>query len=220
VSLACLSCHDGTIALDALINAPGSGGFNVGNRDSTDPAFAGNSLDGISFTGPGVNTTTSAINGGNRPTSTAGGGFLGGLNNFVGGPGMEPFPNLTRDLTDDHPISMRMSAADPQFAEAILFSPAVGQIAPVKRFTDAQLPTDKRDQVRLYNSDGTNIDYVECASCHNPHTPRTTFLRLPTTPASLAAPGNGDVTPITGASRNLNHEPNQGSLICLTCHQK
>jgi hypothetical protein len=24
----------------------------------------------------------------------------------------------------------------------------------------------------------------------------------------------------TGATRNLNHEPNQGSLICLTCHQK
>ncbi|MDH4100023.1 MAG: hypothetical protein OEV28_05555, partial [Nitrospirota bacterium] len=27
VSLACLSCHDGTIALDALRNAPGSGNF-------------------------------------------------------------------------------------------------------------------------------------------------------------------------------------------------
>ena len=220
VSLACLSCHDGTIALDALINAPGSGGFNVANREPLAQDSNGASLDGITFTGPGVNATTSAINGGNRPTSTAGGGFLGGLNDFVGGPGMEPFPNLTRDLTDDHPISMRMSAADPQFTEARGNSPAVGQIAPVKRFTDAQLPTDKRDQVRLYNSDGTNIDYVECASCHNPHTPRTTFLRLPTTPASLAAPGNGDVTPITGASRNLNHEPNQGSLICLTCHQK
>jgi hypothetical protein len=221
VSLACLSCHDGVIALDALINAPGSGGFNSTNRDPLTGASPGAGLDGITFTGPGV-ALDGSLNDSppDRPSTTDGGGFLGGAADYVGGPGMTPFPNLTRNLSDDHPISMRMSVDDPQFAEAILFSPAVGQIAPVKRFANAQLPTDKRDQVRLYNSDGTNIDYVECASCHNPHTPRTTFLRLPTTPASLDAPGNGDVTPITGASRNLNHEPNQGSLICLTCHQK
>lgn len=29
VSLACLSCHDGTVALDAFLNAPGSGGVNA-----------------------------------------------------------------------------------------------------------------------------------------------------------------------------------------------
>ncbi|MBI5043270.1 MAG: hypothetical protein HZC10_05460 [Nitrospirae bacterium] len=49
VSLACLSCHDGTIALDALRNAPGSGGF------STTPTSQGWTFSGIS-TSPGNNT--------------------------------------------------------------------------------------------------------------------------------------------------------------------
>lgn len=230
VSLACLSCHDGVIALDALINAGGSGGFQPANRATLGGTSAGTSL-GLTFNGGCVDSTKS-LKEGDRPAGP--GGYNGGLNDFVGGcatGGMEPFPNLTRDLTDDHPISMRMPAADPQFVEALAGSSTVlGNIRPVKRGASYQLPTDKRDMVRLYNSGSvttggttaTSVDWVECASCHNPHTPRTTFLRLPTTPSDLAAPGNGNaVTPYTGTGgRDLNHEPNQGSLICLTCHQK
>ncbi|MEW6684493.1 MAG: hypothetical protein AB1451_16480 [Nitrospirota bacterium] len=231
VSLACLSCHDGTIALDALINAPGSGGFNAANRSSVSGTSTGARLDGISFTGPGVDPATESLNEGLRPSTTTGGGFAGGLNDFVGGPGMEPFPNLTRDLRDDHPISVRMPPAnvDPQFADAITNSPTTtGNIRPMQRL-GATLPPDKRDQIRLYNSgisSGTtvSVDWVECASCHNPHTPRTTFLRLPSLPndpnLAVTNPADGDVTPVVGATRNLNHEPNQGSLICLTCHEK
>jgi len=223
VSLACLSCHDGTIALDALINAPGSGGFVVGNRDgsaiSSDP--------NINFSGGGVDGGTggnSSMMEGNRPVSTGTDPYLGGLNNFVSGGsapfGMEPFPNLTQDLRDDHPISMRMPPNDPQFDDARTASATTSaNIRPVKR-AGTVLPTDKRDQIRLYNTD-SNLDWVECASCHNPHTPRTTFLRLP---SIAGGAGNGEISPAyaTGATnpRTLNHEPNQGSLICLTCHQK
>jgi hypothetical protein len=223
VSLACLSCHDGTIALDALINAPGSGGFNVTNKNTiTDPLSSAARLDSISFnSGPGVDATES-LNDAERPSTTTGGGFTGGLADFVGGPGMAPFPNLGRDLTNDHPISMRMpsGAIDPQFDDAMTNSPAAqGNIRSIAR-AGTVVPADKRDQVRLYNSDATTIDWVECASCHNPHTPRTTFLRLP----SLASAATGTESPAyaTGATgaRDLNHEPNQGSLICLTCHQK
>lgn len=230
VSLACLSCHDGVIALDALINAPGSGGFNAANRANiTDTTASGQGLDAITFNNPsGVDADGSLRSGLERPSSTTGGGFSGGLNDFVGGSGMEPFPNLTRNLTDDHPISIRMPSTDPQFTDALnssnTFSPG-GNVRYVSR-SGAQSPPDARDRIRLYNSGpgspggGTSVDWVECASCHNPHTPRTTFLRLPSVPQGLAAPGNGDVTPISVATRNLNHEPNQGSLICLTCHQK
>ena len=35
ISLACLSCHDGTQAMDNIINAPGSGGFNATGGDVT-----------------------------------------------------------------------------------------------------------------------------------------------------------------------------------------
>ena len=227
VSLACLSCHDGTIALDALINAPGSGGFNATNKSPLTGTSTGARLDGISFTGAGVDSTES-LKEGDRPSTTAGGGFLGGLNDFVGGTGgMEPFPNLSRNLTDDHPISMRMPSADLQFKDALTNSPAPdGNIRAVRR-SGATYATDKRDRIRLYNSGNSSgttvsVDWVECASCHNPHTPRTTFLRLPSLPNDLTVtdPADGEVTPIATAGRNLNHEPNQGSLICLTCHQK
>lgn len=230
VSLACLSCHDGTIALDAMINAPGSGGFIPNNRNPLTGTSAGTSLATITFNGAGVDSTKSLREGDRPPSpsppSNPEQGFLGGLNDFVGGTGgMEPFPNLSRNLTDDHPISMRMPSTDPQFTDALNNSPpAARNIRPVRR-SGAQLPTDKRDWVRLYNSgvsSGTSVsvDWVECASCHNPHTPRTTFLRLPSTPQGLVAPADGDVIPVSGATRNLNHEPNQGSLICLTCHEK
>lgn len=219
VSLACLSCHDGTIALDALINAPGSGGFVVGNKDgsaiSSDP--------NISFGGGGIDSSQT-MREGPRPASTDPDPFLGGLNNFVSDGstsfGMEPFPNLTQDLRDDHPISMRMPAADPQFKDALDNSTTTSaNIRPVKR-ANTILPTDKRDQIRLYNTTST-LDWVECASCHNPHTPRTTFLRLPSI-ASGAEYGEGApaYAGTTVTPRTLNHEPNQGSLICLTCHEK
>ena len=224
VSLACLSCHDGTIALDALINAPGSGGFVVGNRDgsaiSSDPNinFSGGGVDG------GAGGTSSMMEG-NRPASTGTDPYLGGLSNFVSGGtspfGMEPFPNLTKNLSDDHPISMRMPAAadDPQFtdARANLTLSTGGNVRYVKRNATSQLPTDTRDRIRLYNTD-SNVDWVECASCHNPHTPRTTFLRLPSLPTAAVGTERPAYTAATG--RDLNHEPNQGSLICLTCHEK
>jgi hypothetical protein len=230
VSLACLSCHDGTIALDALINAPGSGGFNGANRGTvTGP---GQGVDGITFNSltPGVDADGS-LKDTDRASTTAGGCYnenpdANGLDCFVGGSlGMAPFPNLGRDLRDDHPISMRMPDTDPQFDEALAgsqLSPG-GNVRYVKR-TGFTAPTDPRDTIRLYNSGGTNtgttVDWVECASCHNPHTPRTTFLRLPSTPPGITPAGNGETAVAAGATRNLNHEPNQGSLICLTCHQK
>lgn len=222
VSLACLSCHDGVIAFDALINAPGSGGFQPSNRATLANDSQGTNLNGISFSGPGVDGTES-FKEGDRPAGD--GGFLGGLNDFVnpGSLGMAPFPNLTRDLRDDHPISMRMPDTDPQFTDALgnLENPpgATANIKGVKR-AGRVMPSDKRDWIRLYNTDGTNSDWVECASCHNPHTPRTTFLRLPSITSAQGGPASGDETPVNGSARDLNHEPNQGSLICLTCHQK
>ena len=50
VSLACLSCHDGTVALDAFQNAPGSGGGVVGSEGYTfTGAGAGNIFPTASF---------------------------------------------------------------------------------------------------------------------------------------------------------------------------
>jgi hypothetical protein len=175
VSLACLSCHDGTIALDALINAPGSGGFVVGNKDGTNITSNPN----IGFSGGGVDSTES-MREGSRPPSTGVDPYLR-LNNFVSDGsssfGMEPFPNLTQDLRDDHPISMRMPVADPQFTDALNNStqprPTSGRSSEPAQFCR---PTNA---IRSGFTTPRRRWTGWSASCHNPHTPRTTFLRLP-----------------------------------------
>lgn len=254
VSLACLSCHDGTISFDALINPPGSGGFIPGNL--TDTAGSGTRMTGMTFTGFGADTDANGtMDEAQRPQQLTG-GFLGGLNNFVTtvtADGMTPYPNLTLDLRDDHPISMQMpgdAGEDPQFRDVFINSASnldgLGvngtNIRFVSRYAaaDRTWSTDKRDRIRLYpSSSAANVsEYVECASCHNPHTPRTVFLRLPTInkneftgAADFTGGGFGTTlvrtpgfTPIfnsgTGAADDLSHSPNQGSLVCLSCHQK
>ncbi|MBI3811979.1 MAG: hypothetical protein HY283_07225 [Nitrospirae bacterium] len=219
VSLACLSCHDGTVALDSLINMPGSGGFRPAN-----------------LVAPGGTTNLIAPVGGSA--------FLNGSNQMSGaanrtdtGPnygtitgGAKPFPNLTTDLSDDHPISMEMPASDPQFTPALTNSipdPSGSGLTFITRTGTMNL--DKRDQIRAYpgalRTPGVG-KYIECASCHNPHAPRPLFLRLPSRydVATALASGGGATTEAgmgVGAGAGLIADnPNAGSLVCLSCHQK
>ncbi len=244
VSLACLSCHDGTIAIDALINAPGSGGFRVENR----AVWGSVSIDLIAFTGPLVDGNSSLAEGernateGNTVTGVAGSPFLGGIHDTVTdgvtSEGAEYFPNLGINLGDDHPIGMQVPATgfnadtggmlDPQFsligANSTLAGGSNG--SSVKFITkNGQIPYDKRDRIRAYPSTGrAGAYYVECASCHNPHTPRVSFLRLPSGQGVGIMPS----TPIPNtwsqkdydAGLNWAQRPNSGSAVCLSCHQK
>ena len=52
VSLACLSCHDGSQAMDTVINAPGSGGFNAAGSE-IDPAAIGTMTGTVGAPGAG-----------------------------------------------------------------------------------------------------------------------------------------------------------------------
>jgi hypothetical protein len=250
VSLACLSCHDGVIAFDSLINAPGSGGFHPNNRGTTttngEPVFGQGA-----FQGPIVDTTDNSFQGGpgNERNSSLGlnadgSPYTGGLDDYVStggeGPGSVsayPFPNLGRDLTDDHPISMAIPLDDPQFQQVRDGAVADGSIWKLKRSgsgvsgINQDFSDDKRDVVRAYPtqggipSDGITQEnaYIECASCHNPHTPRPSFLRIPSVDTTkqiiptVAIPGK---TGVTGQTSTLDGYPNAGSLLCLTCHQK
>ncbi|MDH5301238.1 MAG: cytochrome c3 family protein [Gammaproteobacteria bacterium] len=180
VSIGCLSCHDGSIALDALLNEPGSGavnpGFSAGNWSGADIVNSGELKPGI-------------------------------------------VQNLGIDLTNDHPIGMQyagggISASAPQLPQGDTTDP---DFAPVLykvrdgRFlwwvdkdwrTGGDAQRTKTDVV-LYTRDASNgyagqsqqEPFVECASCHDPHTTENpTFLRI----------SNTD-TP---------------SGLCLTCHVK
>lgn len=209
VSLACLSCHDGTIALDALINAPGSGGYEPRNLGAAPVGQgpAGVSDPNIAFTGPFVDADETFSEDDSRRS----------LEPPLGRPPV-PFPNLTTDLRDDHPLGMAIPSTDPQFADvmanAAIQAPGdppgkLGTTVWFLKRSNQSFPPDKRDRPRAYPSTGgasKNEMYIECASCHNPHTPRPVFLRLPMLPD-----GSGSADPTN---------PNERSALCLTCHAK
>lgn len=121
VSAACLSCHDGTIALDQLLNKPGTG-------EGAPSGWLFNTVADVKITGAA---------------------------------------KMDTNLSNDHPVSITYETTDLGLEAA----PA---------------------NVKLFN-DGTS-DFVECASCHDPHGPATPalFLRV----------------------------ANDGSALCISCHKK
>lgn len=243
ISLACLSCHDGTIAIDALVNAPGSGGYRAANRGSG--SGPGSEVPLIGFTPTGIIGADGSLEEGDRDSTeqdtTAQSPFSGGIHDTITGnlalEGAEPFPNLTTYLADDHPLSMEIPYAgfnsfgggtDPQFKKIGENSTLEGGVdgTSVKFITKVtgSLPSDKRDRIRAYPSTSTaGSYYVECASCHNPHTPRVSFLRLPSNQGTIEP---ADPIPSTWseidntAGLRWADRPNSGSAICLSCHQK
>jgi hypothetical protein len=229
VSLACLSCHDGAAAVDALINSSGSGKYKVAAVDATTGLMGTQAGKFLLDGDKSLNNTTRTDTGTNYET-------LAG--------GAAPFPNLTTNLSDDHPISLKIctdagtnagtggAGLDPQFSEVCTNSPA--QIGTGLRFLTRSatnvVNVDPRDRIRTYPTPGaTTAQFVECASCHNPHAPRPLFLRLPSPGgenAIVAAIASGGGTSkvqdaIGGPDTTLlADKPNAGSLVCITCHQK
>ena len=149
VSIACLSCHDGTQAMDTVLNEPGSGaivssynsGIWSGSENPTGIALIGTDLTndhpiGIQYGGGGITVGTPAAATNDPdfvPTSTA------VINsNTIWWVDTEPTANGTRQKTDMQ-----------------LYTRSVGSI-------DA----------------GTFQPFVECASCHDPHAETQTFLRI------------------------------------------
>jgi predicted CXXCH cytochrome family protein len=180
VSLACLSCHDGTQALNVMINAPGSDGYTAGGA--------------VFGTMDGTNQV------GNKLQSGA-------------------ITNLDLDLKNDHPVGIQY-AGGPKLANSIgaagtdytAFRDAdfktaksttannmtvwwvdtdVG-VAGTREKTDMQLYTRKGGLLSGDTTGQVEQPYVECASCHDPHSDNTTFLRI----------------------------LNTSSAVCLACHTK
>jgi predicted CXXCH cytochrome family protein len=181
VSLACLSCHDGTQAMNVVINSPGSGTSGDVNMDGTNFIL---NTSGADCTDDGF-------------------GSCGGFNEFNY---MSQVPDemiyLGTDLRNDHPISIQYAgsidsntANDPDFFDALSTTVASGTTV-YYIDTNSDSAKDKHD-LPLYNRmEGTlaGQPLVECATCHDPHTENTTFLR--------------------------NSNGNNGSATCLSCHNK
>lgn len=152
-SLTCLSCHDGTVAIDSIINMPGSGRYNAAQETSVNTAF--------------LDTWPNAAS----PHVTL------GVENFFSSPGPDgtcmkchdngfkfPFAPFVigTDLTNDHPIGVKLP--DTNIYD---FNAPTATTASMKIYdTDGDSRADP-NEVRFYNT-GEGYE-VECASCHDPH---------------------------------------------------
>jgi predicted CXXCH cytochrome family protein len=170
VSLACLSCHDGTQAMNTVINSPGGGTTGDVNFDGTNYISSASGAD------------CSAVD-----------GTCGGFNefNYMSQVSFEMI-YLSTDLRNDHPISIQYAGAltggtqaraakDGDFFAATFATVGGGQQV---YYIDTGTPgTKEKTDLPLYNrTTGTLAGQalVECATCHDPHTSVTaTFLRNP-----------------------------------------
>ncbi len=177
VSLACLSCHDGQVAMDSLLNAPGSG----------------NPLTNWAFTSPESTMSPAGL-------LTAGIALIG------------------TDLRDDHPVGILYAAGnvagnetnaatytDPDFFAASVTNINGSNYWYVETSGNPSDGRDRADMILYTRTDVTDVSggtiagaqpYVECASCHDPHVvavgSQVAFLRI----------------------------SNEGSELCLACHDK
>jgi hypothetical protein len=206
VSLACLTCHDGTQAIDNILNDSGSGGY-----DAT-----GGGTNGLGYTWTSTNNTLDANGAFQNSVDT------GGTNIW----------EIGVDLRNDHPIGMQyggggVKSSTPNLGENGTvdtdFHAAI-QIGTQDRWyvdnkvSGTQNVFDKWD-FKLYTRDtssgagaiashngvtlaGEPEPFVECGSCHDPHLDTTTFLR------------------IDPADNTAGNRSNDGSAVCLTCHDK
>ncbi len=189
-SLTCLSCHDGTVAIDSIINMPGSGQYDVARQTTSSDAL----LDAFQ---PAAGQTRA----GDHQSLNAGTSFADQsclvCHNPAGPGDASDFTVFVigTDLTNDHPVGINLPISklgddfnDPETSR--------GNI----RFYDAD--SDSRpdpNEVRFYDTgDGPE---VECTSCHDPHG----------VPLSVGA---SQFTP------SFLRVVNTGSDLCQTCHNK
>ncbi|MBI3935884.1 MAG: hypothetical protein HY323_02825 [Betaproteobacteria bacterium] len=171
ISLACLSCHDGTQAMDNIINAPGYGGY-----DST-----GGGATGLTYTWSS-GSIAGRVDADGKMTNAA-----------------TTLSMLGSDLSNDHPIGIMYCGGGPSSTAPTAACRDNDFVAPQNALinsnrvwwvdtTGGTAVTREKSDMILYTRDfaGTTAPSVECASCHDPHaesgtgTPAAgnTFLRI------------------------------------------
>jgi len=163
VSIACLSCHDGSQSMDNMINAPGSGGFTAGGADQN-----------YSWTGVGTIASAAVTNIGKDLTNDHPigiqfcGGGLTGSGTTVGGNCAD---------TDFRQVDVRTATINSNQVFWVELNGTAGrQSSDISLYTRA-----------FGGGDGPS---VECASCHDPHvatkgSDNMHFMRVTTTGSSI-----------------------------------
>lgn len=158
VSLACLSCHDGTQAMDIMINTPGSG------TAALSGAWSGTNQTAGKITGAFTNTGVDLTN--DHPIGIQYGG------------GRAAAYETGTDYAAGTTIDADFKAIKAVTGKAMWYVDTNGN--GTHELTDLSLYT--RTDVLAYDGvtaiTGGAQPYVECASCHDPHINNTTFLRI------------------------------------------
>lgn len=172
VSLACLSCHDGSQAMDNIINSPGSGGYDATGGGATGLAFTWSS-----------GSIAGRVDADGKMTNAA-----------------TTLAMLGTDVSNDHPIGIQYCGGGPSSTtpsgackDADFKAPSSATInTNLVWWVDTSVGTtntrEKTDMI-LYSRSfgGTTSPSVECASCHDPHVESGTgsaggtFLRISNT---------------------------------------
>ena len=223
VSLACLTCHDGTQAIDNIINAPGSGGFNSTGGGANGLGWTWTTDGSLDANGTFTTAATNIWNIGtdltnDHPISVqyGGGGYSAtnaSGNHFAGTIGP------TRDF-DFAPAAQIGTAARWYVDNTYMASTSAESTAGVFDKWDFKLYTRDTGTGTWRTSQngaayaGEPEPFVECGSCHDPHFQTTTFLRMDGT-TDVATGLLDGASPDAGSGMS-----NRGSRVCLTCHTK
>ena len=189
-SLACLSCHDGTLGVDSIINMPGSGGYSAAQQTVQSDAFLNqwtNSSGPDATVHLGLNGVDEAA--GCLACHSSDAGIVG-----AGATDFKAFA-IGTDLTNDHPVGIDLPASGP----GTDFNVPTGIRADILWFDGDGDSRPDKDEIRFY--DTGSGPRVECASCHDPH--------------GVSASGFGGTINVS-----FLRVSNQGSSVCLTCHVK
>lgn len=153
-SLTCLSCHDGTLGVDSIINMPGSGLYSAAQQTAQDNTFL-NAWNNTQGADASVHLGMSVA--GCLACHSASAGIVG-----AGARSFDVFA-LGTDLSDNHPVGIGF----PSSRVGIDFNATTAQKSSISFYdTDGDGKPDS-NEVRYYDT-GDGFE-VECASCHDPH---------------------------------------------------
>jgi hypothetical protein len=185
-SISCLSCHDGTTAIDSIINMPGSGRYNPAQATTQDNAFLSNSW-----------TNAGASDAANHHALTETGCLAchsqGGFGDSFSAASDFAIFKIGTDLRNDHPVGITFPTASADF-NAVNGNTARGDL-----FFDVNgnMKMDS-SEVRLYETGGG--PEVECATCHDPH--------------GVPSGGSGSATPFNPAFLRVTNDGSALCLTC------
>ena len=196
-SLSCLSCHDGTLPVDSIINMPGSGGYDGNQQTNASATFLNTWTNTVGNDATAHMSLDADSNGSNNVLGTiAGGSCMACHSPGAGaiGAGATDFTvfSIGTDLTNDHPVGVTLPPNGP----GTDFNSPTGVRPDIQWFElGAANARPDSNEIRFYDS------RVECASCHDPH----------------GVPSNG---PGSVMNPSFLRVSNEGSGVCLTCHVK